>query len=96
MPDATSARTRSRNVRKRGHCLVSVQLHLTGELDQPVAGELPATGEETRVRLPELPVRGRKLRKLGGQVGAGMQLGVGEVSPDEPQVMITIEQRVDR
>ena len=48
------------------------------------------------MRLPEPPVRSRQLRELGGQVRAGMELGIGKVPPDQSQVGVPPEQRLDR
>ena len=39
---------------------------------------------------------GGELRELGGQVGAGMHLWIGEVAPDEPQAVVAIQKRAQR
>jgi hypothetical protein len=73
-----------------------VQPESTRHLEQPIGCEFLATGEQQRVRLPESALRRGELGELRGAVGAGMKLGIGEVAPDQPQLVKALKQGFDR
>ena len=53
----------------------------------------PRSSDEQQREACRIPVRGRELREFGCQVGARMQVGIGEVAPDEPQAGKAIQKR---
>ena len=66
------------------------------DLEEALGRESLPSGEQQRVGVPELLVGGRQLRELSGEVGAGMQLRVREVAPDQTQSVVALEQRFHR
>lgn len=76
--------------------LVFLQTQLIRDRDQILAREAFAAREQKRVRLPELPMRSRKLGELGREVGSGMKLGIGQVAPNQTEPVEAVEKRHHR
>jgi hypothetical protein len=69
-----------------------VQIEPPRHREQVLRRETVAAREQQRVGLPEPSAGARKLRQLGGQVGAWVKLGIREVAPHQPQSGIAIEE----
>ncbi len=82
-------------VSQRDLGLFPPEVELLRHLEQPLEREALPAGEQQRMRVPELAVGRSQLRQLGGEVGAGVELRIGVVAPDQLQAVVALEQRLD-
>ncbi len=85
-----------RSLCERRFDLVRIQIEPLRHGEKILVREPVAPGEQQGMRLPELSVDSGKLGELGREVRSGMQLGVGEMSPDKSKGSEAVQQRLHR